>query len=87
MFRSNLAAWHRHHLVADARHRSLQIVPWAVWTLAVALVAYSSWHADAVAQRPLNLPGMIIHCVVAGLIGLIIMTKIEMWLEPWHFLD
>jgi len=31
--------------------------------------------------------GLVIHCVLVGLIGLVIMTKIEMWLEPWRFFD
>jgi polyferredoxin len=66
---------------------SLQIVLWTVWTLIVIAVGYVSWHADIVAQRPTNVLGLVIHCVVAGLIGLIIMTLIEMRVEPWRFID
>ena len=64
-----------------------QAVLWSIWTLVVATTAYFSWHADLVAQRPLNLVGMTIHCAVAGIIGLIVMTLIEMRLRPWWFLD
>ncbi len=66
---------------------SMQVVLWALWTLAVATVGYLSWHADVAAQRPINMLGLVIHCVLAGLIGLVIMTKVEMHLEPWRFFD
>lgn len=66
---------------------SLQIVLWVLWTCAVAAVGYFNWHADMVAQHPINTLGLVIHCVVAGIIGLVIMTKVEMHLEPWRFVD
>jgi hypothetical protein len=76
---------------ADAATRrgsaGLQIVLWTVWTLVVSAVGYISWHADIAAHRPVNILGLVIHCVVAGLIGLIVMTLIEMRLEPWRFID
>ena len=58
-----------------------------LWTLCVAAVGFINWYADFVAQRPINMIGLVIHCVLAGLIGLVILTKIEMWLEPWRFFD
>jgi len=64
-----------------------QAILWSVWTLIVAATAYFSWHADMVAQRPLNLVGMAIHCGVVGIIGLIIITLIEMRLWPWWFIE
>jgi hypothetical protein len=66
---------------------SLQVVLWTTWSLVVIVVGYISWHADIVAQRPINILGLVIHCVVAGLIGLIVMTLIEMRIEPWRFMD
>jgi hypothetical protein len=65
----------------------LQAILWMLWTLAVVVVGYISWHADVVAQRPINSLGLVIHCVVAGIIGLVILTKIEMHMEPWRFLE
>jgi hypothetical protein len=65
----------------------IQIALWALWTLCVVVVGYINWHSDFVAQRPTNVLGLVIHCALAGLIGLIVLTKIEMWLEPWRFLD
>jgi hypothetical protein len=69
------------------RDLGLQVVLWTLWTFAVVAVGYFNWHADVVAQRPINTLGLVIHCVVAGVIGLVIMTKIEMHLEPWRFFD
>jgi hypothetical protein len=66
---------------------SLQVVLWTIWSLVVIVVGYISWHADIAAHRPANILGLVIHCVVAGLIGLIVMTLIEMRLEPWRFID
>jgi hypothetical protein len=62
---------------------SLRIVLWALWTLCIAVVGYINWHADFVAQRPINVLGLVIHCILAGLIGLIVLTRIEMWQESW----
>ena len=63
----------------------LQLLLWSAWTLVVFAIAYLSWHADMLAQRPLNLIGLSIHCAVGGMIGLIVLTLIEMRVEPWRF--
>jgi hypothetical protein len=60
---------------------NLQVVLWALWTLAVAITGYLSWRAGV------ETLGLIIHCVVVGVVGLVVMTKIEMWLQPWRFID
>ena len=67
--------------------RSLQVILWTLWTLAVIGTAYHSWRADMVAHRPTELLGLVIHCTVVGIIGLIVLTLIERQLEPWRFLD
>jgi hypothetical protein len=66
---------------------SLQILLWTLWSLAVVGVGFFSWHADVLAQRPINTLGLVIHCVAAGAIGLVIMTLVEMRVEPWRFMD
>ncbi len=73
----------------DARRgsRSLQIVLWTIWSLVVIGVGFFNWYADVIANRPINILGLVIDCVVAGLIGLVVMTVIEMHLEPWRFMD
>lgn len=71
---------------AECASYSLQIILWTLWTLAVVTTGYFSWRADVVAQRPENLLGLVIHCGVVGVIGLVVLTVVEMRLEPWRFL-
>ena len=66
---------------------SLQVALWTLWSLAVVGVGFLSWHADVLASRPINTLGLVIHCVVAGIIGLVVMTAIELRVEPWRFMD
>jgi hypothetical protein len=90
MLRKLLNKQLHNHAIAAAPARgslSLQIALWALWTLCVTVVGYINWHADFVAQRPINMLALVIHCILAGLIGLIVLTKIEMWQEPWRFMD
>jgi len=67
--------------------RGLQAVLWALWTIAVVSGGYLGWRADTLAGRPLSLLGMAISAGMAGVIGLIVLTLIEMRIEPWRFLD
>ena len=66
--------------------RGLQACLWAIWTLAVVGGGAWGWWADTLAGRPLSLLGMAIKAILVGIIGLIVLTKIEMRLEPWRFL-
>jgi hypothetical protein len=88
MFRRILAGQRR--TITSAAHRNsfgLQIVLWLLWSLAVIAVGYLAWHADIAAHRPINTLGLVIHCAVAGVIGLVVMTWLEMRIEPWHFME
>jgi len=67
--------------------RGLQAVLWTLWTLAVVSGGALGWRADALAGRPLSLLGMAINAVLVGVIGLIVLTIVEMRLEPWRFID
>ena len=67
--------------------RGLQALLWVLWTLAVLSGGYLGWRADTLAGRPLNLLGMAISAATAGVIGLIVLTLIEMRLEPWRFIE
>lgn len=66
---------------------SLQVVLWTLWTFTVAGTAYLNWHADVLAQQPVELTRLIIRCLLAGAVGLVVMTVVEQRLEPWRFLD
>jgi hypothetical protein len=69
------------------RDRSLHIVLWSLWTLAVVGAAVWNWRADIAAQQPVNLLGLVIYSTLTGLVGMLVITMIELWLEPLRFLD
>jgi hypothetical protein len=69
---------------ADLR---LQAILWTLWTLVVVATAFVRWRADVIAQRPVDLLGVIIYSALSGSIGLVIMTMLEIWLEPQRFVD
>jgi hypothetical protein len=66
---------------------SLQIILWTLWTFSVVGIGYYDWRADLAGQRPLDLIGLVIHCAIVGVIGLIVLTLIEQRLERWRFLE
>jgi hypothetical protein len=69
------------------REPSLYIVLWSLWTLAVVGTAFWHWRSDIAAQQPVNLLGLVIYSVLTGLVGMLVITLIELWLEPLRFLD
>jgi len=69
------------------REPSLYIVLWSLWTLAVVGTAFWHWRSDIAAQQPVNLLGLVIYSVLTGLVGMLVLTLIELWLEPLRFLD
>jgi hypothetical protein len=66
---------------------NLQVVLWTLWTLVVLGIGYANGHADVIAERPATTLGLVIHCLVAGVIGLVVMTIVEIHLELWRYLD
>jgi hypothetical protein len=56
-------------------------VLWALWTLAVVVTGYLNWRAGV------ETLGLMIRCVVVGIVGLVVMTKIEMHYQPERFLE
>lgn len=59
---------------------------WTIWTLVLVGYAYTQWHADVAAARPVDMIGLVLHTLLAGVVGLIIMTRIEMWIDPERFI-
>jgi hypothetical protein len=85
LYRQRQDSWNK----VDARQGSLslQVALWTLWSLVVVGVGFFNWHADIIANRPVNMLGLVIHCVLAGVIGLVVITVIEMHAEPWRFMD
>jgi hypothetical protein len=79
--------------ISDASSRprrltgGLQAALWALWTLAVVGGGWWGRRADVLAGHPLSVLGMVIDSILVGVIGLIVITVIEMRLEPWRFLE
>jgi len=66
---------------------SLQSILWALWTLVVVGTAVWNWRIDVSAGQPINILGMAIYCILVGLVGMLVVTLIELWLEPERFID
>lgn len=66
---------------------SLQAVLWSLWTLAVVATAVWHWRLDVAANRPVNTVGIVIYGFLVGLVGMLVITLIELWLEPERFVD
>lgn len=80
--------WKVRRATSGARpDRGLQVLLWAMVSSAVAARAYVQWHADTLAHRQLDLLALCIHCVTVGLVGLVVITWIEIRLAPWRFID
>lgn len=71
----------------NSADRYLQAILWTLWTIAVAATALFHWYADVAAGRPLNLLGLVVYSALTGSIGLVVMTMVEIWLEPLRFID
>ena len=69
------------------RDSSLTIILWSLWTLAVVATAFWHWRSDIVAQQPVNMLGLVIYTALTGLVGMLVLTLIERWLEPLRFID
>ena len=69
------------------RDPSLHIILWSLWTLAVVGTAFWHWRSDIVAQQPVNMLGLVIYSALTGLVGMLVLTLVELWLEPLRFLD
>ena len=75
------------HSHQTRREPSLQIVLWSLWTLAVVGTAFWHWRSDIAAQQPVDMLGLVIYSVLTGLVGMLVLTMIERWLEPLRFID
>ncbi len=66
---------------------SLQFILWGLWTGAVVGRGYLFVRAALLVEERVDLSGLVIHCMLVGVIGMVAITIIEMRLEPWRFID
>lgn len=72
----------------EGAHASrLQFALWTVWTIFVVGFAVVHWQLDLEAHSPAPVIGLVIHTLLAGLVGLIVMTLVEMRFYPEDFVD
>lgn len=76
---------HDRDMTLDWTDWSLRLVLWLAWTLLVIGVGVWSYRSDLAAQHPLNTIGLMVHCTVAGILGMIVITMIELHIEPERF--
>ena len=66
---------------------SLQFILWCIWTLVVLGSALLHARDDMLAQHAIDVLAIIINAFLIGSIGLVVMTALEIWIEPWRFID
>jgi TRAP-type C4-dicarboxylate transport system permease small subunit len=64
---------------------SLQLVLWSIWTFAIGGFAYFSYQAEILAHGQVDLVGLGVRTFLAGTVGLLVLTLVEMQLEPERF--
>ena len=68
-------------LAMFVRRHMLQIGVWTLWTLSVVSTAAYQWLHDLVRHQRFNVLGMVIHCTLVGIVGLITIIYIETLLD------
>lgn len=68
--------------VVWVRCNTLKIALWAVWAAAVVGTAFVQWWRDHANGMPVNTVTMVIRCLLVGVIGIVMVSNIEFWLEP-----
>jgi hypothetical protein len=58
---------------------------WLIWLAAIAVMAAYTWWAAFSSGIPLDMAQMILRSAIVGLIGLIVITRIEARMAPWRF--
>jgi hypothetical protein len=69
--------------MSETQNVSLAAILSTIVALAVVVTAVLSWNADAAVQRPFNVIGMVIHCMLVGVVGLLVATLLEQCFERY----
>lgn len=82
--KTNQARSQDHRDAQQARKRTRAVLRF-LWTLFVIGFAVVDWQLEMTAADAAPIVGLIIHTFMAGMIGLIVITLIEMRLDPAGF--
>jgi hypothetical protein len=60
---------------------------WLVWMLTIVATAAYTWWDALSAGTAVDIVQVVLHSIVVGLIGLIVLTRIEERMAPWRFVE
>ncbi len=74
------------------RHEQLRMstakmprVFWLIWIMAIATTAGYTWWGTFSTGMPLDMTQIMLRSAIVGLVGLIVITRIEARMAPWRF--
>jgi hypothetical protein len=63
----------------------MPLIFWALWAAAIISTAAYTWWSSVGAEAPLDMAQLVLRCTIVGLVGLIVITRIEARVAPWRF--
>jgi polyferredoxin len=71
----------------EGHNRALQFILWTIWSIFVIGFALFRGISDLNETQHVDIVRLIIHTSLAGMIGLIVLTLVEMRLDPERFVE
>lgn len=59
---------------------------WLIWMSSIVATAGYTWWGTYSVGTPLNVTQIVLRSLIVGLVGLIVLTLIEVRLAPWRFM-
>ncbi|MEI8306102.1 MAG: hypothetical protein WCF99_03445 [Chloroflexales bacterium] len=59
---------------------------WLIWMVAIVATAAYTWWATFSSGMPLDTTQIVLRSAIVGLVGLIVITRIEARMAPWRFM-
>jgi hypothetical protein len=63
----------------------MPLIFWLIWILAIAATVGYNWWAALSANTSPDMAQVLLRSAIVGLVGLIVITRIEARLAPWRF--
>lgn len=60
---------------------------WLIWMMIIAATAIYTWWTAFSSGLPLDVAQLVLRSAIVGLIGLIVITRIEARMAPWRFMQ